>query len=162
MWLSSFSFSASLQCSCARSLTDLALSPTYRFAYSLFSSRLLLSASFLDPGGLHVVHSLSYTTFLNVQGSFHSSGCAQVLQVPLPHCSPLHRFLLDSIEPNAVPPFSVTLTLNPSIDVILSRLSLIFFCMSPPLENSTNKNVDVLRSYIILIKFRYNRDIIQI
>ena len=44
------------------------------------------------------------------------------------------------------PPFSVTLTLNPSIDVILSRLSLIFFCSSPPLENSTNITVELWMS----------------
>ena len=54
-----FFISASLQCSAALSLIDLADSPTYRLACSLLSSSPSLSDVFLVPGGLHGTHSLS-------------------------------------------------------------------------------------------------------
>ena len=79
-----------------------------------------------------------------MQGSFCSPAWAQVLQLCLPHSLPFQRFLLEKTDSRLVPPFSATLTLNPSMGWILSKVSLIFFCRSPPLVNSTKRTVVIL------------------
>ena len=86
-----------------------------------------------------------------MHASFLSSGWAHVLQVVLPHSRPLHGFLLERIDPRAVPPFSATLTLNFSIGANLSSVSLMLFWRDPPLENSTNSTVVVLSLSDILM-----------